>query len=43
MIKNKLKKLINFFGYDIFKINKDIGNQNFNEILKKKWQLSVEK
>ena len=36
MIKSKLKKLINFFGYDICKINKEIGNQNFNEILKKK-------
>ena len=33
MIKSKLKKLINFFGYNIHKINKKIANQNneYNE------------
>ena len=36
MIKSKLKKLINFFGYNIHKTNKEIVNQNFDKILKKK-------
>ena len=39
MIKSKLKKLINFFGYNIHKTNKEIVNQNFDEILKKKYQI----
>ena len=35
MFKNKIKKLINYFGYDIKKINREIRNENFDEIIKR--------
>ena len=35
MIKQKLKKIINFFGYNIHKINKEIRNENLDEIMKR--------
>ena len=35
MFKNKIKKLINYFGYDIKKINPEIRNENFDEIIKR--------
>ena len=36
MIKKILKKIINSFGYNINKYNKEIQNVNFDELLKEK-------
>ena len=35
MIKQKLKKIINFLGYNINKVNKEIVNENLDEIMKR--------
>ena len=35
MIKRTIKKIIHNFGYDVKKINKEIKNDSFDEILKK--------
>lgn len=35
MIKQKLKKLINYLGYNINKVNKEIKNENLDEIMKR--------
>jgi len=36
MIKKKLKKIINFFGFDIKRINNEIKNISFDEILQRR-------
>ena len=35
MIKQKIKKILNNFGYDLKKINPEIKNENFDEIIKR--------
>jgi hypothetical protein len=36
MIKNFLKKITNFFGFDIKRINNEIKNISFDEILQRR-------